>query len=939
MDRIQAFISSADTGLVAPMWTEMFLSEPVVSALAGADKSVVDQFLAKGVGVAPLLTPTTCAVRIEALTSTAMAASSSMEYSHAWVYSLALLCEVDPGAVALTDKQVEVAFKLKQRWQKQEKNPLQADAADAVRGAAAGPDGAGMAVDAESRAQAETGHDIDDEGAAGPLQWEDQPEPLAEDLKQVMLRFQAGVLSLDPRSIMDSLPVWEGVKAKVEANNYRGDASSKLDRVLASIQRKVLGLMRTYPVLHQGIVEDGELQVLGQQYWGLLLSLENFILSERKAHSIPGSIQPQAPQLFSKDDIKLQAEQASINKVSGYRSAQRGTSAHPPHRIQAGSVFPVPAGVPRCPTPCLLRVTGKGFKFRSYKGSGSRSSGSSGYGYGQGGASSSPFQKGGKGRSFKGRGKPSKGWCSRPATAKGRVGTHSGPNPKVPRQHPQWAEQRPRAEGDPPPVTESLPSIPGVSDTCCSPSTDLPPQSNCISHGESIGFRNRVGGHPPPSQASNQSGLVVQLGHRTHRQSHKGGYTTTVVKTPYTKCSRKAGPQFGPGPKNNGGVRICRSGKKDLPSRCKPSNPLVSIVKTRRGGGTKWRFISDCREINQHFQVEKFRLDHLQQIYPLLQKGHWGAKIDLKDAYFHLPVSQALRPYLCHKVGNQVWEYQAGPFGLNVMPQLFQKVMGLFERKWRKRGVQVYIYLDDILILGPTPNLLNQHLRIVVEDLINSGFKINLKKSQLEPSQIVSHLGFVLNFQDGKLQISPHKLKGIKKELGKFVTKTSMSKRQVAAILGQVRANLLALPFLRAFTTLLVNFLAEKGGASWDSKHHLSQEIKEELKVVKQVMEKWGGRPFVSKPTKILHSDSSDKGWGGINPHTGQFVQEYWREESYLHINVKEMKAAINTVQSLAKPNDKVLLCVDNQVIFYYLQKGGGGKTPSINSYNHFGIG
>ena len=330
MDRIQAFISSADTGLVAPMWTEMFLSEPVVSALAGADKSVVDQFLAKGVGVAPLLTPTTCAVRIEALTSTAMAASSSMEYSHAWVYSLALLCEVDPGAVALTDKQVEVAFKLKQRWQKQEKNPLQADAADAVRGAAAGPDGAGMAVDAESRAQAETGHDIDDEGAAGPLQWEDQPEPLAEDLKQVMLRFQAGVLSLDPRSIMDSLPVWEGVKAKVEANNYRGDASSKLDRVLASIQRKVLGLMRTYPVLHQGIVEDGELQVLGQQYWGLLLSLENFILSERKAHSIPGSIQPQAPQLFSKDDIKLQAEQASINKVSGYRGAQKGTSVHPP---------------------------------------------------------------------------------------------------------------------------------------------------------------------------------------------------------------------------------------------------------------------------------------------------------------------------------------------------------------------------------------------------------------------------------------------------------------------------------------------------------------------------------------------------------------------------------------------------------------------------------
>jgi hypothetical protein len=302
--------------------------------------------------------------------------------------------------------------------------------------------------------------------------------------------------------------------------------------------------------------------------------------------------------------------------------------------------------------------------------------------------------------------------------------------------------------------------------------------------------------------------------------------------------------------------------------------------------------------------------------------------MDLKDAYFHLPVNEALRPFLRHKVGDQVWEYQAGPFGLNVMPQLFQGVMKTFEKKWRQKGVEVYIYLDDILLIAPTPGLVEKNLRLVLQDLVDSGFKINQKKSSLVPSQVVSHLGFVLNFQEGKLQLSPHKVKGIRKELGKFVTKSVMSKRQVAAILGQIRANLLAMPFLRAFTSLLVTFLAEKGSAPWESKHQLSQDIKQELATVRVLLDKWEGRPFVVKPTRVLHSDSSDNGWGGIDPKTGQFVQEFWREQSLLHINVKEMMAAINTVQSLAKPAETVLLCVDNQVIFYYLQKGGGRKNP-----------
>ena len=161
----------------------------------------------------------------------------------------------------------------------------------------------------------------------------------------------------------------------------------------------------------------------------------------------------------------------------------------------------------------------------------------------------------------------------------------------------------------------------------------------------------------------------------------------------------------------------------------------------------------------------------------------------------------------------------------------------------------------------------------------------------------------------------------------------------MSAILGQIRANLLALPFLRAFTSLLTTFLQEKAHDPWDAKHFISQEMKDQIRNVRFLMENWSGRPFPVKATRVLHSDSSTLGWGGLDPRTGEKIQEFWREEKVLHINVKEMEAAINTVRSLAKPGETVQLCVDNQVIYYYLQKGGGRKILSIKCSSHFSFG
>jgi hypothetical protein len=104
-----------------------------------------------------------------------------------------------------------------------------------------------------------------------------------------------------------------------------------------------------------------------------------------------------------------------------------------------------------------------------------------------------------------------------------------------------------------------------------------------------------------------------------------------------------------------------------------------------------------------------------------------------------------------------------------------------------------------------------------------------------------------------------------------------------------------------------------------------------QVKEVKDLLQTWQGRQFQARcPIRKLHSDASNVGWGGLDIQSGTGLQEFWRQENGLHINVKELHAAISTVRSLAKKGEQVHLAVDNVVAYSYLKKSGG-KLPQFN--------
>jgi hypothetical protein len=246
--------------------------------------------------------------------------------------------------------------------------------------------------------------------------------------------------------------------------------------------------------------------------------------------------------------------------------------------------------------------------------------------------------------------------------------------------------------------------------------------------------------------------------------------------------------------------------------------PWFVIKKKEEDGKEKLRLIADCRVLNQGLQTRRFTLDHWQKIFPLLRKGMWATKVDLKNAYFHLALSEKLRPYVHLNVGGRIFQFNASCFGLSTLPQIWMDVMKVFEKRWRARGYLVFIYLDDILLVAKNKKLLEKQTICVQKDLQDAGMQINYDKSILQPTQKVKHLGFTINFEQGTLEVPPEKLRSIRRELGKLLTHQSFTPRKMAAILGVVRSFLTALPFLRAFTDQMVQFTSLAQTVGWDQK-------------------------------------------------------------------------------------------------------------------------
>ena len=87
-----------------------------------------------------------------------------------------------------------------------------------------------------------------------------------------------------------------------------------------------------------------------------------------------------------------------------------------------------------------------------------------------------------------------------------------------------------------------------------------------------------------------------------------------------------------------------------------------------------WRPIIDFSLLNKMIQVMKFKMETPQQVITAINPGDWMSSIDLKDAYFQIPIHKRSRRYLRLAWDTIKYQFRAPMFwSMHSTPGVHQK--------------------------------------------------------------------------------------------------------------------------------------------------------------------------------------------------------------------------------------------------------------------------
>lgn len=357
-------------------------------------------------------------------------------------------------------------------------------------------------------------------------------------------------------------------------------------------------------------------------------------------------------------------------------------------------------------------------------------------------------------------------------------------------------------------------------------------------------------------------------------------------------------------------------------------------------GGRGLRAILDLRALNRHLRKYRFRMLTHASLLRFVRAGDWFTSVDLRDAYFHIPVYPPHWKYLRFAFQGTAYEFVVLPFGLSLSPRVFVKCTEAAVAPLRERGIRVATYIDDWLIAASTGQEAAEHTDVLTKHLLSLGFRLNVEKSKLTPCQNITFIGLSLDSLQARASLSQDRVMAIKESLSLFRRGNIVTLRQCQRLLGLMASSVVVIPLGRLYMRGLQRWVASLG---LDPHRDGLRRVRVSMDCSRALYQ-WRSPGFLTQGVsvgtvsarKVISTDASLMGWGAT--HEGRTVNGRWGPHArFTHINCLELMAVHLALKHFLPwlQGHHVLVRTDNSTVVAYINRQGGLRSQRLHTRAH----
>ena len=368
---------------------------------------------------------------------------------------------------------------------------------------------------------------------------------------------------------------------------------------------------------------------------------------------------------------------------------------------------------------------------------------------------------------------------------------------------------------------------------------------------------------------------------------------------------------------------------------CHENNEVISPIFLVPKEDGSFRLILNLKKFNENIDYEHFKMENFVSATDLVTKDCYLASVDLRHAYYSVPIAKNFRKYLKFKWKDRLYQYTCMPNGLSNCPRYFTKLLKPIYATLRAKGHLSVAFIDDSCLLGDSFSECKQNVDDTISLFESLGFVINKQKSVLQPCKKIKFLGYWIDSENMKVTLPREKVQKVKTACLGTIKKKRVTIRELAQVIGILVSCFPAVVWgplhFRNLEHLKSTALKENSG-NFDACTLLNDKAIAELKWWCANVETSYYPLSKSDPDIEMNVDASLQGYGIYCENT--YAGGRWNsEESKLHINVSEMLAIFNGLKSFEKilSSKHVKILSDNQCAVSYLRNMGGSKSMMCN--------